>query len=77
MAWFWNLLPAKTDLIETQVNEIVQNAERFGDHVLIRHSLIDHGLVTRTRDGRTYRRIEQSPTSEARTVIRALSERVL
>lgn len=77
IAWFWSLLPAKADLTETQVNEIVQNAEGFGDHVLVRRSLIDHGFVTRTRDGRTYRRIEQSPSSEARAVIRALSERVL
>ncbi len=77
MAWFWSRLPAKTDLSEPQVNDILQSAERFGDHVLLRRSLIDHKLVTRTLDGATYRRIEQSPSPEARQVIRELSERVL
>ena len=77
MAWFWSLLPAKTDLTESQVNEVLKAAEKFGDHVLLRRSLIDHQLVTRALDGSTYRRIEQSPPAEARQVIRALSERVL
>lgn len=77
MAWFWSLLPAKTDLTEPQVNEILQGAETFGDHVLLRRSLIDHQLVTRAIDGSTYRRVEKSPSPEARQVIRALSERSL
>ena len=77
MAWFWSRIPAKTDLSEVQVNEILQSAEAFGDHVLLRRSLIDHKLVTRTLDGRTYRRIEQRPSDEARHVIRILSERLM
>ncbi|SHG68493.1 hypothetical protein SAMN05444003_0475 [Cognatiyoonia sediminum] len=77
MAWFWSRLPSKTDLSEPQVNDILRSAERFGDHVLLRRSLIEHKLVTRTLDGATYRRIEQSPSPEARQVIRVLSERVL
>lgn len=77
MAWFWSRLPAKSDLNESDVNDILMQGESFGDHVLLRRSLIDHGLVTRALDGSSYRRIERSPSPEARQLIRALSERVL
>ena len=77
MAWFWSRLPAKADLTEKQVNDILQDAETFGDHVLLRRSLIDHGFAKRALDGSSYRRVEQSPSLEARQVIRALSSRLL
>ncbi len=77
IAWFWSRLPAKTDLSEADVNAILQDTEDFGDHVLIRRSLVDHGFVTRALDGSTYRRIEKTPSAEARQVIRDLSARTL
>lgn len=75
MLWFWSRLPGRQDLSEAQVNEVLLAGESFGDHVLLRRSLIDHKLVKRTRDGKIYRRIEAQPTAEERIVIRALSQR--
>lgn len=69
---FWGRLPSRRDLTEPEVNEVLKASNTFGDHVLIRRSLIDHGLVTRTIDGKVYRRIEREPTPEARVVLRQL-----
>jgi hypothetical protein len=69
---FWARLPAKQDLTEKQVNEVLQAGHSFGDHVLLRRSLIDHRLSTRTKDGKIYRRIEQAPPAEALDVIAAV-----
>lgn len=77
LAWFWSRLPARRDLTEKEVNEVLKAGEQFGDHVLLRRSLIDHKLVTRTIDGRSYRRIERQPDNEERAVIRVLSERLI
>lgn len=39
---------------EKQVNEILIRYHSFGDHALLRRSLIERHLLTRTRDGRQY-----------------------
>ena len=67
----WARLPAQTDLTETEVNTILMAHHSFGDHALLRRSLIDHRLVTRTNDGRIYRRIEQAPSDDGATIIAA------
>jgi len=70
---FWARLPANTDLSELQVNQLLKSGSSFGDHVLLRRSLIDHALVSRTQDGAIYRRREQAPPPEALALIRALA----
>jgi len=75
LAALWARLPARRDLSESEVNEVLRAGESFGDHVLLRRSLIDHGLVRRTADGAVYRRVERQPDAAERLVIRALSER--
>ena len=77
LAWFWTRLPDRTDLAEVEVNEILKAGETFGDHVLLRRSLIDHGLARRTSDGATYRRIGRTPDAEELAVIKALGARLL
>lgn len=62
---FWANLPARTDLSEADVNAVLKAGHSFGDHALLRRSLIDHKLVQRTTDGKTYRRIEQAPPPAA------------
>ncbi|WP_322889241.1 MULTISPECIES: DUF2087 domain-containing protein [unclassified Yoonia] len=69
---FWARLPARQDLTEKDVNAVLKAGHSFGDHVLLRRSLIDHRLVTRTIDGKTYRRIEQAPPSEALALLSAV-----
>ncbi|MGR3513690.1 MAG: DUF2087 domain-containing protein [Paracoccaceae bacterium] len=72
---FWSRIPSHRDLTEREINAVLKQGEVFGDHVLLRRSLIDHGLVKRTKDGAVYRRIERRPDAAERTVIRTLSER--
>ncbi len=72
---FWARMPAHQDMTEKEVNEILKPGLTFGDHVLLRRSLIDHKLATRTIDGRTYRRIEQRPTQEALALMDRLKNR--
>ncbi|WP_165214617.1 DUF2087 domain-containing protein [Affinirhizobium pseudoryzae] len=74
--WCWAQIPARQDLPEREVNEILKRWNGFGDHVLIRRELIDWGMVSRSADCRIYRRIETRPPAEAAHLIRHLSERV-
>jgi hypothetical protein len=62
-------LPSRRDLSEAEVNDVLEAGSTFGDHVLLRRSLIDHGLASRTPDGRCYRRTEVRPPPEARALI--------
>lgn len=75
LATFWARLPARRELTEREVNDVLKSGETFGDHVLLRRSLIDHGLAKRATDGSTYRRIERTPDAAERAVIREISER--
>ena len=72
---FWANLPSRRDLTEGQVNAVLQKGSSFGDHVLLRRSLIDHGLVSRLQDGSVYRRIEQVPPPAALGLIHAIAQR--
>ena len=66
---FWAALPARRDLTEKDINALLKSRHSFGDHALLRRSLIDHKLVQRTVDGTTYRRIEQAPPPDAAALI--------
>ena len=72
----WSRLPANQTLNEQQVKDRLQEAHLFGDHALLRRLLCDQGLVSRTPDGREYRRREAQPPPEALALIRHLGERV-
>ena len=72
---FWTKLPSRRDLTEADVNRDLQLGSTFGDHVLLRRSLIDAGLISRTQDGSDYRRIGQIPPSEALGLIHAIARR--
>jgi hypothetical protein len=69
----WSRIPAGMTFAERRVNEALTANHRFGDHALLRRELFDAGLVSRTPDGREYRRIEQKPPAEAITLIRHLN----
>lgn len=72
---FWADLPPGVALSEKQVNEGLKAQSSFGDHVLMRRSLIDHGLAQRETDGRACYRIEQRPPAEALELIRDIRAR--
>lgn len=61
----WSKLPSRVDLTERQISDVIQGLHDFGDYALLRRELAMSGMVTRTIDGRLYRRIEQAPPPEA------------
>ena len=69
----WARMPAAEPMTEPGVNAVLKAGNLFGDHVLLRRSLIDHRLMTRSVDGRVYLRLEQRPPPEALMLIRAVS----
>ena len=71
----WHHLPTRRDMSEPELNAILNGLHTFGDHALLRRSLVDHGLITRSRDGRINRRIEQRPPDDARAMIQRLAGR--
>ncbi|WP_039019116.1 DUF2087 domain-containing protein [Halocynthiibacter namhaensis] len=72
---FWADLPPGVAISEPRINEILKSGSGFGDHVLMRRSLIDHGLARRETDGRAYYRVEQKPPSDALQLIRDMRGR--
>jgi hypothetical protein len=67
---FWARMPAGRNMGEPEVNAVLKDGHLFGDHVLLRRSLIDHRLVSRSQDCTVYQRIEQAPPPEAILLIR-------
>jgi len=68
----WAELPAGRILSEADINAILKARHLFGDHAILRRELCSAGLVTRTRDGREYRRVERPPPPDAAALIRYL-----
>lgn len=71
----WSRIPADTRMSEPEINEIIRDAHHFGDHAILRRTLVDLKMLARTPDGRLYRRIEKAPTPDAAALIAALSQR--
>lgn len=71
----WARLPSRRDLTEGEVNAVLKDGSTFGDHVLLRRSLIDHGLAVRSQDGSAYRRVERPPPPEALALLERVPQR--
>lgn len=68
----WSKLPARHVFTEKEINLLLNDHHLFGDHALLRRWLCDYGMMSRTRDGREYRRVEKRPPAEALELIRQL-----
>jgi hypothetical protein len=68
----WSKLPARQVLTEKEINLLLNENHLFGDHALLRRWLCDYGMMSRTRDGSEYRRVEKHPPAEALELIRQL-----
>ncbi len=66
----WSRIPTRHDFFELHLNEKLNELHLFGDHALLRRELVDQGFMTRTPDGRTYRRLERRPPASALELIR-------
>src|SRR5262249_24081328 len=53
------------------VNAVLQDANAFGDHVLLRRELVDHKLVARKSDCSEYWKLPARPDAETRTLLAA------
>lgn len=71
----WSQLPAATSWTEGELNSLLRGLHLFGDHAVLRRSLCDQGFVSRSTDGRQYRRIERRPSGEALALIAAATRR--
>ena len=68
----WSRIPPRRTLSEREINELLLRYHCFEDPALLRRELKERQMVSRTLDGREYRRIERRPTSEALALIRLL-----
>ena len=71
----WSRIPRDTRFSEREVSEIIINAHAFGDHALLRRSLVDMKMLARTPDGKVYRRIEKQPDADAIALMAAIAPR--
>ncbi|MCE5334607.1 MAG: DUF2087 domain-containing protein [Desulfobacteraceae bacterium] len=69
----WSRLPAGQVFAEKEINLFLNENHLFGDHPLLRRWLCDYGMMSRTRDGRQYRRVEKAPPAEALELIRRIA----
>jgi hypothetical protein len=71
----WARLPDHAVLSERAFSQVLNGLHLFGDAALLRRTLWEMALITRTEDCRDYRRAEQKPPPEALSLIRALKQR--
>lgn len=72
----WSRIPTTERLSEAELNAYIIDAHLFGDHAILRRSLVDAGMLARTPDGRVYRRIEQTPPADAVALLDAIAARL-
>ena len=70
----WSKLPPRKTVSEHEMNQLLLANHWFEDPALLRREMKERKMLTRTRDGREYRRVERKPPSMALALIRFLSE---
>jgi hypothetical protein len=66
----WSKIPVRKALSEREMNELLVANHCFEDPALIRREMKERNMVTRTLDGREYRRVERRPPEMALALIR-------
>ncbi|AXK80023.1 DUF2087 domain-containing protein [Pseudolabrys taiwanensis] len=72
----WSRLEPRRVYTEAEINRALDEQHLFGDYALLRRDLCDESLMTRTVDGREYRRVEQTPPATPLALIRHLAQRL-
>jgi len=70
----WSKLPSRRKLSEREINELLKENHVFEDPALLRREMKDRNMVTRTSDGREYRRLERKPPRIALALIRLIGD---
>ena len=71
----WARYPARQVMDERGISAWLNGQHDFGDAALLRRTLVTMGLVTRTQDGREYRRVERKPPPELGPLLARLEAR--
>jgi hypothetical protein len=71
----WARYPAREVMDERGISAWLNGRHLFGDAALLRRTMVTMGLVTRTRDGREYRRVEQKPPPDLVALLARLDAR--
>ena len=71
----WARLPEGEAMTEREISARLNHWHLFGDAAIIRRTLWEMKLISRTADSRDYRRIGQAPPATARALIRAVAAR--
>jgi hypothetical protein len=69
----WARMEPGRDYADRENTDLLNAWASFGDHALLRRAMVDMGYVTRTPDGRIYRRIEQKPPSELSALLKRIT----
>ncbi len=72
---FWAMLPKGQNLTERQISALLDEGHSFGDPATLRRVMVGYQLVSRTKDGAQYQRIEQTPPPEAIELIARVKAR--
>ncbi len=70
---FWSRVPASAVFSEREISAMLKDWHLFGDHALIRRGMVDGRLLSRTQDGREYRRVERQPPAELRPLLERIA----
>ena len=71
----WARYPARQVMDERGISAWLNTLHEFGDAALLRRTMVTMGLVTRTQDGREYRRVERKPPPELGLLLTRLNAR--
>ena len=71
----WARYPARDVMDERGISAWLNARHDFGDAALLRRTMVTMGLVTRTQDGREYRRVERKPPPELAPLLAQLEAR--
>jgi len=72
---FWAMLPKGREMSERQISSLLNEGHSFSDPATLRRIMVGYQLVSRTKDGAQYRRIEQTPPTEAIELIARVKAR--
>jgi len=68
----WAKLPPRKTISEPEINALLLANHCFEDPALLRREMKERNMVTRTLDGREYRRVERKPPQHALALIHLL-----
>lgn len=71
----WARYPAREVMDERGISAWLNARHDFGDPAILRRTMVTMGLVTRTQDGREYRRVERKPPPELGPLLARLDAR--